>query len=153
VSLSADGSVLLAGARGQNNGEGEAYLMTRNGATWSTNPTNPTTTVMSTLLPGSIVLSTDAFGIAVGLSGDGSFASVGAALYPGGSGGGAAVTFSEGSASQWAYDANITPSGLQGVDLYGFALGVASDALTVVVGAYYAPGGLEDGAAYVSDFY
>jgi len=156
VSLSADGSVLLAGAKGQNgpNGPGEAYVMKRNGATWSANPTNPTTTALSTLLPGSIVLSSgDSFGVAVGLSGDGSFASVGADLYSGGGGPGLAVTFSEGSASQWAYDANITPSGLQNYDGYGQALGVASDALTVVVGAYYVPGGLGNGAAYVSDFY
>jgi len=153
VSLSADGSVLLAGAEYQN-GPGEAYVMKRNGATWSANPTNPTTTVMSTLLPGSIVLSSgDYFGVAVGLSGDGNFASVGAPAYSGGGGPGLAVTFSEGSASQWAYDANITPSSLQNYDYYGSAVGVASDALTVVVGAYYAPGGLGDGAAYVSDFY
>jgi len=151
VSLSADGSVLLAGAQGLN-GKGEAYLMEKNGATWSVNPTNPTTTAMSSLLPGSLPLGAgSSFGSACGLSGDGSFASVGAMLYSAG-GPGLAVTFSEGT-SQWAYDANITPSGLQPFDYYGFALSVASDALSVVVGAYGAPGGIMDGAAYVSDFY
>jgi len=153
LDLSTDGSVLLAGAQRQN-GAGDAYVMERNGATWSANPTNPTTTALASSLPGSMSLTSgDYFGSACGLSGDGSFASVGALLYPGGSGPGAALTFSEGSANQWAYDANITPNGLQNYDAYGYALSVASDALTVVVGACYTPAGSGNGAAYVSDFY
>jgi len=153
LSLSTDGSVLLAGAEGQN-GAGDAYVMKRNGATWSANPTNPTTTALASSFPGSLPLTSgDEFGSACGLSGDAKFASVGASLYSGGPGPGLTTTFSEGSAGQWAYDANITPSGLQNYDYYGFSLGVALDALTVVVGAYGTPGGNEDGAAYVSDFY
>lgn len=147
MSLNADGSVLLAGSVGV----GEAYVMEKNGATWNVNPTNPTTTALSPLLPASLgVTTSDAFGISCGLSGDATLASVGAYQYSGNAG--LTVTYSEGT-GQWAYDANITPSGIQNSDFYGFAVSVASEVPTVVSGAPTAQNGAYDGAVYVSDFY
>lgn len=149
VSLSVDGSVLLAGAIGQNNYAGDAFVMKRNGATWSANPANPTTTSLASLLPGTIVLGPfSQFGIATGISGDGSFASVGANFLPYVTREGLAVTFSE-SPSQWSYNADITPSGLQPYYFYGATLSVAPFAPTVIVGADVQA----NGAAYVYDFY
>lgn len=147
MALSSDGSVLLAGAYRVNSNSGAAWVLERNDATWSANPTTPSTTALAPLLSSaSITVTNSHFGSWVGLSGDATFASVGAYSY----GPGLAVTFSE-SASQWAYNADITPAGLTNNAFYGVALSVASDVLTVAVGAL----GYNSftGTAYVSDFY
>ena len=68
VSLSADGSTALVGAYNKSSSTGAAYIFTRSGSTWT----------QQQKITASDAATSDAFGISVSLSADGSTALVGA---------------------------------------------------------------------------
>ncbi|MGI8855646.1 MAG: FG-GAP repeat protein [Thermomicrobiales bacterium] len=68
VATTVDGSAAFVGAKGKNGKIGAVYLFTRSGALWSQQGT----------VTGSTSVVNDEFGSSVGISGDGTFAAVGA---------------------------------------------------------------------------
>jgi len=94
----------------------------------------------------------DDFGQSVSISVDGLTAVVGARVEdPDGiSNAGAAYIFEKGSDGKWTQSAKITASDKQTSDLFGDAVDISDDGLTVIVGAYNEDtAGSQAGAAYI----
>ena len=160
VSISGDGSYAIVGAWGEDGGAGDpivspgaAYIYTRSGSTWTE----------QAKLTASDAQATDFFGRAASISGDGSYAIVGAYNEDGGAGepnpnAGAAYIF-ERSGSTWTEQAilrasdGITAPTQQG-DFFGLTVSINSDGTYAIVGATGEDGGAGDplsnaGAAYI----
>ena len=138
VSLSADGSTALVGARGKSSSTGAAYIFTKSGSTW----------VQQQKITASDTATSDAFGISASLSSDGSTALVGA--YGKGGHTGAAYIFTR-SGSTWTQQAKLTASDAANSTYFGASVSLSSDGSMALVGAYgsAATGVSNTGAAYV----
>ena len=134
VALSDDGSTALIGAYFKDRGAGAAYAFVRSGSVWS----------QQQELTGADTASGDFFGRAVALSADGNTALVGA--YGRNNGAGAAYAFTR-SGSVWSQQQELAARDGAANDHFGFALTLAADGNTALVGAYNRAGGA--GAAYV----
>ena len=151
VSINSDGSYVIVGAYGEDGGAGDpisnagaAYVFTRSGSTWT----------QQAKIQSSDAEQNDYFGWDASISGDGTYAIVGA-HYEGtlGSQDGAAYVFSR-SGSTWTQQQKIQSSDIQGGDNFGGSVSINSDATYAIVGAKSEDGGGGDplsnaGAAYV----
>ena len=133
VALSGDGATALIGAYGRHSTTGAAYVFVRGGSVWSQ---------QAELTAGDGTTS-DNFGRAVALSGDGSTALVGA--YFKDRGAGAAYAFVR-SGSVWSQQQELTGADTASGDFFGRAVALSSDGNTALVGAYGRSSGA--GAAY-----
>ena len=149
VSISADGSTIVAGADsatvGVNSLQGAAYVFTESGGGW----TSETETAKLTASDGQ---TNDGLGFSVAISGDGSTVLAGAPSC-GCSGAGAAYVFAK-PGGGWAtgtQTAKLTASDGQDGDQLGTSVGISYDGSTIVSGAVGAGIGtnLGQGAAYV----
>lgn len=155
VAISSDGNTALMGAYGEDGGSGDpisitgaAYVFTRTGGTWSE----------QSILRAGDRQSSDYFGYAVNISGDGNTAILGAYGEDGGTGNpagesGAAYVFTR-SGSVWTQQAILRASDFQAGDQFGYTVSINSSGDTVVVGARGEDGGSGNplsnaGAAYV----
>ena len=134
VSLSADGSTALVGARAKSFYTGAAYIFTRSGSTWT----------QQAKLTASDGAGSDQFGASVSLSSDGSTALVGA--YNKSAYTGAAYVFTR-SGSTWTQHAKLTASDGAGSDQFGRSVSLSADGSTALVGAQGKSS--NTGAAYV----
>jgi len=150
VELSADGSTLVAGARREdsssttdpanNNGSaaGAAYVFTRTGTTWT----------QQAYLKASNVDAGDSFGERVAISDDGNTVAVTAFSESSAATGvdgdqadntaadaGAVYVFTR-SGTTWTQQAYVKASNTNAMDGFGYALSLAGDGNTLVVGAY-----------------
>ena len=150
VELSADGTTLVAGARREdssstsdpvnNNGSaaGAAYVFTRSGTTWT----------QQAYLKASNVDAGDSFGERVAISDDGNtiavtaFSEASAATGVNGNQGdntaadaGAVYVFTR-MGTTWSQQAYVKASNTNAMDGFGYALSLAGDGNTLVVGAY-----------------
>lgn len=135
--LSSDGSVAVIGAYSKNLDSGEAYIFTRNGASWS----------QQAEIAASDGASNEEFGFDVGISGDGNTVVIGAggnnSTFGGQTGNknpyfrGAAYIFarSSGTGNSWKQQQKLTASDAQTGDYFGAAVAISSDATTVLIGA------------------
>lgn len=153
VALSDDGSVLVVGAPLEDSATvgvdstagdvspdydaGAAYIFVRSGATWA----------QTTYLKASNTDSLDDFGVAVAVSGDGSYVAVGAgyedsaatvidgnqASNTAGEAGAVYMFFNGGAA--WTQQAYIKPTNTDAGDRFGVSVALAADGATLVVGA------------------
>jgi hypothetical protein len=138
LALSANGNVLVAGARGDWNGSngfaaihggspstGAAYVFSRSGTTWAQR---------AHLQPSSLSVG-DGFGVAVAVSGDGNTIAIGAY-------GDASVAAASGavyvfvcSAGVWSQQAHIKASNAGANDRFGANVSLSADGSTLAVGA------------------
>jgi uncharacterized repeat protein (TIGR01451 family) len=142
-SVAVDGDTLVVGARGsqfvQSQDPGSAYVFVRSGTTWTEQQK----------LTASDGAANDAFGISVSVAGDtlvvGSYFND---SLPGTGREGAAYVFVR-SGTTWTEQQKLTAPDGAHLDLFGISVSVSDD--TVVVGAAWhdAPGGGDEGAAYV----
>ena len=144
VSVSEDGTHILVGAPGDDNGKGKAYLFSRSGGTWAASA-SPAVTITA----GTGAADGDAFGTSVSISGDDSTLVIGA---PGenDSAGAAYVVKGTGSPISWTTTPTkelAAPDAAPG-DRFGFSVSASQDGDEIAVGAPSdAHGGT--GAAYV----
>jgi hypothetical protein len=152
VAISKDGMYAVIGAFQKDNGgatqAGAAYIFSRSGSTWT----------QQAKLLASDAQASDHFGCSVGISGDGTYAIIGAEFEDGGagdpiSGAGAAYIFKRTNTS-WQQEAKILASDAQANDYFGFSVDINFDGTTAIIGAFYEDGGAGDpyngaGAAYI----
>jgi hypothetical protein len=138
VALSADGNTALIGAAGKNSSQGAAYVFTRSGSTWS----------QQRELTASDGTTGDAFGTSVALSADGNTALIGAYFknYYKNSFQGTSYVFTR-SGSAWSGGQELSASGGETGDWFGFSAALTADGNTALIGAY--PKNFGKGAAYV----
>ena len=134
VALSADGTIALVGAPGDNSNVGAAWVFTQSDGTWT----------QQAKLVGMDAVGRSDQGLSVALSADGSTAIVGGADDD--SGVGAAWVFTR-SGGTWTQQTKLVGSGYSGNSAQGCSAALSADGNTVVVG------GLDDdasvGAAWV----
>jgi hypothetical protein len=146
VAISGDGTTILSGAPGDDNSNwdeaGSAYVFTRSGRSWT----------QQAKLKQEDRLYDDAFGDAVGLSGDGSTALIGAPQDRDSNGrqSGAAYVFTR-NGEGWTQEAKLDPKDGDADDFFGFSVAVSDDASTGIVAAPADedPNGERAGSAYV----
>jgi len=128
VAISGDGLYAVVGAYAEDTGgtnTGSAYIFKRTNSSWA----------QQAKIQASDKQEQDRFGESVSISGDGSYAIVGAyGEDTGGSFAGAAYIFKR-TNSSWAQQAKIQASDKQANDLYGEAVAISSDGSYAVVGA------------------
>jgi len=139
VSISGDGLYAIVGAPPEDTGgdaAGAAYILKRTDSSWS----------QQAKIQASDKQAIDYFGISVSISGDGSYAIVGA---EGEGTGGSAYIFNR-TDSSWSQQAKIRSSDIQDYDRFGYSVAISGDGLYAIVGA---PGestlGIYTGAAYM----
>jgi hypothetical protein len=131
VSLSSDGSYAIAGANRYSGTNGGAYIFSRSGSTWT----------YQSKITAPDAAGGDYFGYSVSISGDGSYAIVGAygddtSIYNAGS----AYIFVR-SGTSWTYQSKITaPPDAGPNDKLGVSVSISSDGSYAVAGAYLADG-------------
>jgi hypothetical protein len=140
VSLSNDGDTAIVGSYGEDSDAGSAYIFTRSGTSWSEQAE----------LNASDAQSSDQFGNAVSISGDGDTAIVGAYNEDtGGSNAGAAYVFTR-SGTSWSQQSKIQASDKYANDRFGISVSVSGDGDTAIVGAYAEDTTADEaGSAYV----
>jgi hypothetical protein len=151
VSISSDGSYVIVGAWGDDSPEsngGAAYIFSRSGSTWS----------YQSKITAPVRAGHDSFGWSVALSGDGSYAIVGAQKddRPGqqtNDDTGAAYIFSR-SGSTWSYQSIITAPDPGPDDHFGESVSISGDGSYALVGAVFddGPAGTpqsSSGSAYI----
>jgi hypothetical protein len=139
VSISGDGSYAIAGADGNESSSGSAYIFSRSGSTWT----------YQSKIKATDTAPNDRFGRSVSISGDGSYALVGAyADYNAGS----AHIFSR-SGTSWSSQRKIYTSTPTGQDQFGRSVSISGDGSYAVAGASSHYGGLystpNSGAAFI----
>jgi hypothetical protein len=129
LDINDDGDYIIAGASGEDGGSGDptsgagaAYIFTRSGSTW---------TQQAKLTP-SDAAANDSFGFAVSISGDATYAIVGA--YYKGSGDGAAYIFTR-SGSTWTQQAKLTVGSAGDDTRFGYYVAMNRDGTYVVANA------------------
>ncbi len=141
VAISADGTRLVVGAFGQDEGaldaNGAGYVFVRSGSTWT----------QEAKLLASDRASSDALGVAVAISADGARVALGARQVPGSGRTGGVYVFSRASTS-WTQEARIVGSNTAVGDFFGSALDLDVSATRLVVGSIRSAG-TSRGAAYV----
>lgn len=136
VSISADGSWIAIGADGTADSAGTTYVFRGHEGSWK----------QVAALGASDEEAGDDFGGAVSLSADGHRLVVGAFMSSNGEG--TAYVFTR-SHRSWAQTAELTaPDGVAG-DEFGEAVSSSADGSAIVIGAPFAPGATDVGAAYV----
>jgi hypothetical protein len=145
VSISGDGSYALVGAYGDDtpvggDSAGSAYIFSRSGSTWT----------YQSKITAPDQATQNFFGRSVSISGDGSYALVGAEMW---NPGGAAYIFSR-SGTSWTYQSKITAPELTPGDSFGGSVSISSDGSYALVGAKWddRPGQTPSdnaGAAYI----
>jgi hypothetical protein len=152
VSISSDGSYALVGAYRSDGPAGtpqpdwgSAYIFSRSGSTW--------TFQSKITAPAPDQANQDRFGVGVSISGDGSYALVGAFDSEGGFAAGAAYIFSR-SETSWSYQSKLTAPDPSNVDLFGKSVSISSDGSYALVGSYRddGPAGspqVDYGSAYI----
>jgi len=142
VAISTNGSTIVAGASGVNNGKGAAYVFVKPSGGWTT------TAAPNAILTNGSGANNSYFGSSVAISGNGSLVVIGA--YATNSGKGAAYVFVKPS-SGWTTDSTPTAALTYGSGVVGdyFGCDVATDAVgsTIVAGADGVNSG--KGAVYV----
>eukprot|EP01047_Picozoa_sp_COSAG01_P053935 COSAG01_NODE_5836_length_4004_cov_14.173367_1_plen_1022_part_01 len=138
--ISGDGAVAVVGAPDEDTGDsdkGKVYVFERAavGSTWS----------QVKMLQGSGTDSQDHFGTVVKVSYDGTTIGVGA---PDDDSKGSVFIFTQVSA-QWTEQSKLTASDGANDDEFGYALDVAADGSTVIVGAYHDGNPSDAGSAYI----
>jgi hypothetical protein len=123
VSLSADGTTALIGARKDNAGIGAAWVFARSGSAWAQQ--GPKVTAEQEVGEGQ-------FGYSVALSGDGDTAVIGGP-HDGGSVGAAWILARSG--TTWTQSKQLAGEAEPGVGLFGTGVAVSSDGATALVGA------------------
>jgi hypothetical protein len=123
VSISSDGSYALVGAYEENSGAGSAHIYVRGGSTW---------THQAEITHPSPALSGDKFGKSVSISGDGSYALVGA--YAHNDDKGSAQIYVR-DVSTWTHQAEITHPDPAPYDHFGSDVSISSDGSYALVGA------------------
>ncbi|NNF57919.1 MAG: T9SS type A sorting domain-containing protein [Rhodothermaceae bacterium] len=142
VALSADGQVALVGAQDDDDagaGSGAVYIFVRTGTTWTE----------QAKLTASDAAGGDLFGRAVGISGDGQYAVVGAYLDDDdGADSGSIYIFAR-TGTTWTEQAKLTASDAAAGDQFGYGVAI-NDGGTVLMGGANAEdeGGSDAGAAY-----
>jgi hypothetical protein len=127
VSISSDGTYAIVGSwldDAPNTDQGSAYIFTRSGSTWT----------QQAKLVASDGAAGDYFGQSVAISGDGTYAIVGAPYdntYTG-----SAYIFTR-SGSTWTQQQKITASDAGTSDYFGWSVAISSDKTTILVGAVY----------------
>jgi FG-GAP repeat len=155
VALSANGNVLVAGARGDWKGDngfaantgaaptstGAAYVFTRSVTTW---------TQGAHLQPSSLNVG-DGFGVAVAVSGDGNTIAIGAYRDSSVASTSGAVYVFVCSAGAWSQEAYLKASNAASSDQFGAIVSLSADGNTLAVGApgEDSPGAGNSGAVYV----
>jgi len=146
VSISSDGTYAIIGARSKNSGTGSAYIFKRDGSSWT-----QTTTANLLATDGAVQ---DYFGSSVSISGDGTYAVVGAPSDDdGGTNTGSAYVFiRSGGINTWKQVKKIVVTNPSGGDY----LGDNSDAISISNGGYVMAGAAgytfsysAQGAAYI----
>jgi hypothetical protein len=140
VSLSNDGDTAIVGSYGEDSYTGSAYIFTRSGTSWS----------QQSKIQASDAQSSDEFGNAVSISGDGDTAIVGAYNEDtGGSNAGAAYVFTR-SGTSWSQQSKIQASDKYANDRFGISVSLSNDGDTAIVGSYGEDTTAADaGSAYV----
>ena len=143
VAVSGDGSYAVVGARsksGTYSGQGAAYIFLRTGTTWT----------QQAKLLASDAAGGDFFGWSVAVSGDGSYAVVGACYNTGTySDQGAAYIFTR-SGTTWTQQAKLVAGDAADSDFFGHSVAISGDGSYAVVGAHYKTGThAQQGAAYI----
>ena len=145
VSISSDGDYAIVGAHGEDPGgtsaAGAAYIFVRSGSTW-------TQQAKLTASDGDV---SDQFGSKVEISGDGTYAIVGASREDGTSTDmGAAYIFVR-SGSTWTQQQKLQASDKAASDLFGWGVSISDDGSYAVVSALFEdPGGTsQGGSAYI----
>ena len=147
VSINSDATIAIVGAWWEDGGAGDpvsnagaAYIFTRSGSTWT----------QQAKITASDAQADDRFGNSVSISGDGSYAIVGAYTEDtGGNFAGAAYVFTR-SGSTWTQQQKIQSSDIQASDSFGQSVAMSSDGSYAIVGAFFeSTGGSGAGAAYV----
>ncbi len=137
VSLSEDGSTLAVGARGEDgntfingdetdnsiSGAGAVYVYTRDSSSWS----------QEAYIKASDIDGSDAFGVALSLSNDGSTLAVGARGES--SAAGAAYVYTR-SGNNWVEEAYIQGSNTTIPDEFGLAISISGDGSTLAIGSH-----------------
>jgi len=138
VSISKDGFYAIVGAPGAD----AAYIFKRN--------TTNSTWAQQTKIQSSDFQAGDKFGTGVSISGDGSYAIVGALGHRTGTPRtGAAYIFNR-TDSSWSQQAKIQSSDIQDSDEFGERVSISADGLYVIVGARYEDtGATNTGSAYI----
>ena len=145
VSISRDGSYAIVGARGEDTGQtnaGAAYIFNRTNSTWA----------QQAKIQASDKQRNDYFGSSVSISGDGSYAIVGAPLadMTNEFDSGAAYIFKRSTNSSWAEQAKIEASDKQGGSSFGYSVSISGDGSHAIAGARGEDtGGSGSGAAYI----
>jgi hypothetical protein len=128
VSISGDGSYAIAGAAyndDDGSASGSAYIFSRSGSTWT----------FQQKIRAPDAAPTDRFGESVSISGDGSYALVGALLDDDvQANSGSAYIFSR-SGTSWSYQSKITAPDPATSDQFGFSASISSDGSYALVGA------------------
>jgi len=140
VSINSDGTYAIIGANREDSGAfdaGSAYIFTRSGSTWTEQQQ----------ITASDAESTDLFGDAVAISGDGSYVIVGAPFEDTvGSAAGSAYIFTR-SGSTWTQQQKIQSSDIQADDRFGDSVSISSDGSYAIIGARQENS--KRGAAYI----
>ena len=146
VSISSDGTYAIVGAYEEDGGAGDpisnagaVYVYVRSDSTWS----------QQAILRASDAQASDKFGQSVSISGDGSYAIVGARGEN--SNAGAVYVFTR-SGSTWTQQAKLTASDAEANDQFGWSVSINPDATYAAVGArWFGRAGAAEkaGAAYI----
>jgi cysteine-rich repeat protein len=149
VALSGDGSILAVGAHGENGANngltdaGAVYVFARSGTTWIQQP----------ILRASNAGPSDAFGVGVALSGDGSTLAVGANQEDGAATNTGAVYVFARSGTTWIQQPILRASNAGAADLLGFFVALSGDGSILAAGAHQEDGAnnavTDAGAVYV----
>jgi hypothetical protein len=125
VSISGDGSYAIAASYGDSNYTGSAYIFSRSGSTWG----------YQSKITGPDAEQGDRFGKSVALSGDGSYALVGAYRHTDVvADQGSAYVFSR-SGSSWTFQSEITAPDAAVGDRFGESVALSGDGSYAIVGA------------------
>jgi hypothetical protein len=136
VSISSDGSYAIAGAWGDDGNYGSAYIFSRSGSTWS----------YQTKITAPDRAPQDRFGHSVSISGDGSYALVGA--YRDSPAGSAYIWVRSG--TSWTFQQRITGPDPGSSDYFGDSVSISGDGSYAIVGAHrYDANYTNTGAAYI----